>query len=487
MVPQTPDDGSVTHLPSTSRTVSVPPMGDHTYSTSIVLDPPAGSSQDFSMSAETADLPADIRNVISHGIRGQTKKAYKNFDKYWHLFARSRSFNPYMPSVRNVLMYFHWKFHHSNITNPRSLLNVRSALKWTVNSSYHYVIDNILVSRYIAGLFNLHPLPPRPIKDIWDVNQVLAYWDAQPPSRDLPLMLLSQKTVILLLISTMRRCSDIMAMRVDNFYAQPNTLVFPLLTFPKTFSVNNNHDDMLRHILVKKFADNPQVCPLLTLQHYIHRTRAIRQSHNLFVTTQSPFKAASSMTVRRWILTGLYQAGIDIEKYSASSTRHASSSKAYLVGVSVDAVMKRAGWLNISSFVMHYNLPIRTVEDTFDGSSRHVSGQVKYPRWTPFKSLNIKTANNLRASQVLQQAKSFLFKKAVDFRSLPFVDAPSPVPRQILSSPKRVVIPSASRLPSGKIQYRKKPYVTYTTSVPKSSEHQVPQCEDSDKQQSSVE
>ena len=375
-----------------------------------------------------------------------------------------------MPSVRNVLMYLHWKFHNSNMKNPRSLSNVRSALKWTVNSSYHYVIDNILVSRYIAGLFNLHPLPPRPMKDIWDVNQVLAYWDAQPPSCDLPLMILSQKTVILLLISTMRRRSDIMGMRVDNFYAQPNTLVFPLLTFPKTFSINNPRDDMLRHILVKKFADNPQVCPLLTLQHYIKRTRAIRQSHNLFVTTQSPFKAASPMTVRRWILTGLFQSGIDVEKYSASSTRHASSSKAYLVGVSVDAVMKRAGWINISSFVMHYNLPVRSVEENSDCPSHHDSTQSKYPRWTPFKSLNIKSAKNLRASQVLQQAKSFLFKKAVDFQSLPFVDAPSPVPRQILSSPKKVLIPAGSRSTGGKIQFRKKPYVTFTTSVPKCSE-----------------
>ena len=72
----------------------------------------------------------------------------------------------------------------------------------------------------------MDPPPPRPLKDIWDVNIVLSYLDKLPPNEDLPLMLLNQKTLVLVLISTMRRRCDVMGMRVDNYYFQPNSMVF---------------------------------------------------------------------------------------------------------------------------------------------------------------------------------------------------------------------------------------------------------------------
>ena len=96
-----------------------------------------------------------------------------------------------MPSVRDVLKYFHWR-HKQNIS-VETLLNDRSALRWIVNSSFRYVLDNVLISRYLSGLFNLYPKMPTTPRDIWDVNQVLSYWDSLPLSRDLPLMLLAQK------------------------------------------------------------------------------------------------------------------------------------------------------------------------------------------------------------------------------------------------------------------------------------------------------
>ena len=87
----------------------------------------------------------------------------------------------------------------------QTLLNDHSALRWIVNLSFHPVLDNVLISHYLSGLFNLYPKPPTAPRDIWDVNQVLSYWDGLPLSRDLLLMLLSQKTTILILISMMRR------------------------------------------------------------------------------------------------------------------------------------------------------------------------------------------------------------------------------------------------------------------------------------------
>ena len=340
-----------------------------------------------------------------------------------------------MPSVNNVLSYLDWKFNESHMSSPRSLLKIRSALKWSVNASYIPVVENILVSRFLTGLFNLHPVPPRPQREIWDVNEVLAYWDSQPENKDLPLMFLSQKVLLLVLISTMKRRSEVMGMRVDNFYFEPNSMVFPLLIYPKTYTIASK-TDAIRYITIRKFVDNPNICPLLAVQHYIYRTLALRTTQSLFIITQSPFRAAASMTLRRWILTGLDQAGIDISKYSATSTHHASSSKAFFVGVSVDDVMKRAGWHNVSSFVSHYNLPI-------SGSGQSVKhGQEILPRWQRNFSFgtNMKNARNVVAHAVLQKARANVYRNAVKFQSSPFVAAPSPVPRLSLTKPITAVM-----------------------------------------------
>ena len=339
-----------------------------------------------------------------------------------------------MPTVKQILLYLHWRFNTSTCS-PRFLLNIRSALKWSVNPSYISVIDNILVSRFITGLFNLHPQPVRPLRDIWDVNQVLAYWDSQPVNDDLPSMFLTQKVILLLLISTMKRHSDILAMRVDNFYYQPNALVFPLLVYPKTYTINST--DELRHVVVCKFAENENICPLKAVLDYVKRTSLIRNSLSLFITTQSPYRAAASMTARRWILCALDQAGIDVNKYSAHSTRHASSSKAFFVGVSVDEVMSRAGWTCVSSFVSHYNLPINQESTAAARTNCAAPSPPLMPRWRRNVSVgsNIKNYRNATASKLLQRARDQVFRTAVRFNSQPFVAAPPKVPRLVLTKP----------------------------------------------------
>ena len=132
-----------------------------------------------------------------------------------------------MPAVKSVIQFLHWKFKTTKM-QVSTLPSWRSALKWAVNSSFHPVIDNILVTRFIAGLFNLYPAKPQLPKEIWDINIVLAYWDKQPPNQDLPLMLLTQKAVLLLLISTMHRGCELLSIRIDSIVYRPNSMIFPL-------------------------------------------------------------------------------------------------------------------------------------------------------------------------------------------------------------------------------------------------------------------
>ena len=72
--------------------------------------------------------------------------------KTWFQFAARRSFNPYQPNVANVLAFLHDR--HKLNASPKTLLNYKTALKWVVNSSFHFVLDSVLISRYITGVFN---------------------------------------------------------------------------------------------------------------------------------------------------------------------------------------------------------------------------------------------------------------------------------------------------------------------------------------------
>ena len=130
--------------------------------------------------------------------------------------------------------------------SPNTLFMYKTTLKRIVHTSFHFILDNVLISQYLSGLFNLFLRPLKPQRDVWDVNQVLLYWDCQPFNKDLPLMMLLQKAVMLILISTMHRHAELLAMNLDNVVYYPNCMVFPLdrSMYPKTYSMYNKLEDL---------------------------------------------------------------------------------------------------------------------------------------------------------------------------------------------------------------------------------------------------
>ena len=461
LVPAITQHAHLTSVPASRKSTGLSALGDHSYTTSSGLDPPISYSSDFSQSIETKDLPAKIKKVISHGLRQSSRANYTSYHRRWLLFARSKSFNPYMPSVSNVLLFLDWVFNPSLMT-PKHLLKIHASLKWVVNSTHHTVLENVLVPRYIAGLFNLHPPPPRRMRDVWDVNIVLDYWDQALPNEDLHCMLLSQKVVTLILISTMCRRAEIMAMTTD-YYFEPNAMVFPLGVLPKTYNISSKSDDV-RFVKIRNFRLNNQICPLRAVQHYIKRTVMLHQndSGKLFITTQSPYRPAAPMTIRHWILTAMSSAGVDISIYSAKTTCHASSSKAYFAGISVDLVMRRAGWKNISSFVMHYNLPIKDIDSDDASPTTSPAPVVSRPRGRLITATQFKNSYNDTARHLLAKAHLSKFKSAVQFQSQAFVDTNPPAPRVQLPGLVRVQMHQTT---SNRFHERKSPYTMYSSNI----------------------
>ena len=65
------------------------------------------------------------------------------------------------------------------------------------------------------------------------------------------------------------------------------------------------------------------------------------------------------MTLNTWITHELRNAGIDTRRYGPYSARHASASAAMVKGVPVDEILRLGGWSDVTTFIRHYNLPIR--------------------------------------------------------------------------------------------------------------------------------
>ena len=278
-------------------------------------------------------------------------------------------------------------------------------------------------------------------------------------------MLLAQKTTILILISTMRRRHELLAMHLDHVFYYPNSMVFALDVYPKTFTLRNRLEN-LRYITIRTFPENPNLCPLRTLQEYLRKTSIIRNSRKVFIITQTPFKGIAKLTLRRWVLTGLANADVDVEKYAAGCIRHASSSKAYYAGVSIDTVLLRAGWTQMSSFVTHYNLPIQkpqrkpTLAPTSSVAPPRLVSKSAFFYSSPRKQ---KTAADVMAHKLLCRSGNNVLKINSQFHC-PFAAPPPKLKRKVLKTGKRVVIPQS---PVKQFPHtRKKPYVLYVKSVP---------------------
>ena len=83
------------------------------------------------------------------------------------------------------------------------------------------------------------------------------------------------------------------------------------------------------------------------------------QKH-LLISFVRPHSAVSRDTISRWCRKVLEKVGIDISKYSAHSTRAASTSSLARKKFDLKEVMIAAGWTQEQTFQRFYNLPLNT-------------------------------------------------------------------------------------------------------------------------------
>ena len=108
------------------------------------------------------------------------------------------------------------------------------------------------------------------------------------------------------------------------------------------------------------FIKNPNICVIQSVKLYLAQTanlRRVSDSGRLFLITQKPFTEATKSTVARWIKLALTLAGADINIFAPHSTRAAATSAAS-VKVSIDTIIRTAGWTRDNIFRKFYKRPV---------------------------------------------------------------------------------------------------------------------------------
>ena len=95
---------------------------------------------------------------------------------------------------------------------------------------------------------------------------------------------------------------------------------------------------------IRTFPDNIKLCPIAHLKHDLSRTEKLGECNQLFMSYMKPHSPVGRQKNSRWIKSVLASVGIDMDIYSAHSTRAESTSTAASAGVSLKVILKAAGW-----------------------------------------------------------------------------------------------------------------------------------------------
>ena len=160
---------------------------------------------------------------------------------------------------------------------------------------------------------------------------------------------LSQKTAVLLLLSTGKRPNEIRALSLKSYIVYPNQIVF---TIPHHTKTSRPHVISDRQVEIKKYIGNPST--ILMVQYYIKKTKNIRKSKNLLIVTNGHGTEIAGATLAKWTKEIMSKAGIDTKYFKPYSTCSAAVSKQASLTSSLTEVLGMGRWRRTSTFFQYY-------------------------------------------------------------------------------------------------------------------------------------
>ena len=194
--------------------------------------------------------------------------------------------------------------------------------------------------------------PPEPrYEETWDVNLILNYIrEKWPNNGQLSTLNLRRKCVVLGRLATIARSSDLHRIKFSSIHFNNRRMTYA------TKPLKNHTRVALSGLVLDELSTETSLCPVQAWQAYLDQTKHIPRNQDcVFVSAKAPHKELSVDTLAKDTLFVMKEAGIDVNRYKAHSTRAVAASRAIDAGATVDNVMRWGRWKSHCVFMRFYN------------------------------------------------------------------------------------------------------------------------------------
>ena len=197
---------------------------------------------------------------ISKVWRSETKRNYSIYLNKWLHFCFQRKTDPINPSNEEVVTFMMDYFDLYNVEYS-SIKKMRTVLNWILPVNPE---RDQLLSLSMKSAFNLH-LPIVKSKNIWDISLPLKYIQNMEETHKLDFKLLTFKTVILILLSTMCHKNVLTMLSPSAMMKYADHFSFVIQAPTKTFRADTSECTHLQQLIVHQFPMSQKLCPYATL------------------------------------------------------------------------------------------------------------------------------------------------------------------------------------------------------------------------------
>lgn len=223
--------------------------------------------------------------------------------------------------------------------------------------------DSPLLTRFMKGVFHARPALPK-LTCTWDVARLLRYLKSLSPAKALNLHYLSIKLATLMALLSGQRGQTLHLLQASDCSVQGGQLVLRVTNLLKTSKPGQHTGE----IVLPSYPES-SLCVVTVYTEYVKRTKTLRTvpPSRLFIASMKPHRPISRDTLSNWVKRAMRNAGVDVQRFGAHSTRSASTSAALTANVPLSTILQTAGWSKEDTFRKFYNKPVR--RDTSFASS----------------------------------------------------------------------------------------------------------------------
>ena len=189
---------------------------------------------------------------------------------------------------------------------------------------------------------------------MWNINKVLIYLKGLGRNEDLTVQQLTLKTAMLLSILAGRRLHTLHKLETSKIDISDvgGKVICHITGLTKCSKPSRPN----KPIVSRAYTENKLLCPVACIKEHLHFRAGLGDEKciQFFTTHGKPHHPISKDTLASWVKEVLLCAGTDVTTFKQHSTRGASTSKAFHLGIPLSDILKQGQWSNAKAFFNFY-------------------------------------------------------------------------------------------------------------------------------------